>query len=1732
MDVFALRRELVNDYASYITSFIRINDRRIAAHVEQELQDGLLWPDPLIQLNPAFEPGATIEALVAEGVLHPQCRQIFQFKEQGQVGKPLRLHRHQTEAITAAKSGDNYVLTTGTGSGKSLAYIIPIVDHVLRMGSGRGIQAILIYPMNALANSQMIELEKFLCTGFPEGQPPVTFRRYTGQENEVEKQAIITQPPDILLTNYVMLELLLTRPRERNIVNAAKGLRFLVLDELHTYRGRQGADVGMLVRRVRDICESPQLQCVGTSATLATGGAFAAQQRAIADVATRLFGAEVKPERIIGETLQRITPEWSEHNAAFITALTDRLRQPAATGAIDFENFTHDPLSSWIESTFGLATEPGSGRLKRALPISITGKNGAAQRLARLTGLPEERCIRAIETGLLTGYCATHPETGFPAFAFRLHQFISRGDTVYASLEPPEQRYVTTQGQKYVPGDRERVLLPLAFCRECGQPYYVVLRQEDPETGAMRYLPRNLADQSGEPDEERGFLYFNPEDPWPEDPREVLERLPEDWLDQTATGHIRVKGHLRRRLPETVRIGSNGEEAADGIDIQFTPTPFRFCLNCGVAYGGRVRSDFGKLASLSSEGRSTATTVLSLSALRALRQDETLERKARKLLSFTDNRQDASLQAGHFNDFVEVGLLRAALYRAVTRAGSGGLTHDALPQRVFEALDLDIGLYAVNPEVRFQARHHTERALREVLGYRIYRDLRRGWRVTAPNLEQCGLLEIQYASLTELAEANEEWQELHPALATAPVAVRETVAKVLLDFLRRELAIKVDYLDATHQERLQQQSSQRLKEPWAIDENETLEHARIAFPGSRPSGGSGDHLYLSSRSGFGLYLRRIGTFPDYPDKLHAEDTEQIIAGLFRVLSIAGLTQVVSGDPQASGPVGYQVPASALLWLAGDGSQPFHDPLRSPRQAAAGGYVNPFFVMLYKEVAAGLQGIEAREHTAQVPYEERLEREDRFRKAELPILYCSPTMELGVDISQLNAVNLRNVPPTPANYAQRSGRAGRSGQPALVFTYCTTGSPHDQYFFKRPERMVAGAVSPPRLDLANEDLIRAHVHAVWLAETGLSLGYSLKDVLNLAIEDGEPSLELLPSVHAHILSPQARERAAWRLTRLFETLTEALAHADWYRDEWLQKTLDRAPEDFDRTCERWRALYRAAWRQRAVQHRIIQDVTKSPREKQLAKRLRAEAESQMELLTGEDEKRATHSDFYSYRYFASEGFLPGYNFPRLPLSAYIPGRRGRNERDEFLSRARFLAIAEFGPRSIVYHEGSRYVINKVILPVEGDDVLTVSAKLCPRCGYLHTMEGDAPGPDICEYCGGSLTLPLTTLFRMQNVVTKRRDRINSDEEERLRMGYDIKTGVRFAERGDRPGYRVAQVIAGDTVLLRLSYGDAATLWRINLGWRRRKDKEVHGFVLDVENGYWATNKDAVEADPEDPMSPRTERVIPFVEDRRNCLLIEPVARLPVEVMASLQPALKNALQVLYQLEDDELAAEPLPTSEARHVLLLYESAEGGAGILRQVLDDSTALQQVAREALTLCHFDPDTGADQRRAPGAKEDCEAACYDCLMSYRNQPDHGILDRHLIRDLLMQLATSTVKASPAPRSRESHLASLLAACESDLERAWLDFVERYNLHLPDQAQPVLDVCHTRPDFLYAQAHVAIYIDGPDHDHPDTRAKDVQITDCLMDHGYTVVRFGYHKQKWPEIFGQHSYIFGTLHGD
>jgi len=904
-----------------------------------------------------------------------------------------------------------------------------------------------------------------------------------------------------------------------------------------------------------------------------------------------------------------------------------------------------------------------------------------------------------------------------------------------------------------------------------------------------------------------------------------------------------------------------------------------------------------------------------------------------------------------------------------------------------------------------------------------------------------------------------------------------------------------------------------------IEESSDMVRAGIAWPRSITTGDFATDLFVSATSNFGLFLRRPGVLPG---EISVADTRTIIDDLFKRLRPWGLVEEVKDPADGTTQCGYQVPSSVMLWKPGDGSAPAVDHLRVTQTSAAEDQTNRYFLELYKTFAEYGTGLEAREHTAQVPADEREVREKRFRAGDLDILFCSPTMELGVDIAQLNVVNMRNVPPTPANYAQRSGRAGRSGQAAFVYTYCSGFSPHDQYYFRRPERMVAGSVAAPRVDLHNQDLIRSHVHAIWLSVAELSLGKTLADVL--VVTEDDLALPVRELVQERLHDAAIRQKALLRASALLQSIGPDLKKAHWYRDTWLDDVLRSVPQQFDRACDRWRSLFRAAVQQRLVQNKVIGDHTRQG-DRDRAKRLRGQAEDQIKLLT--DSQSAIEGDFYSYRYFASEGFLPGYNFPRLPLSAFIPARRGRKGRNEFLSRPRFLAISEFGPRAVVYHEGARYRVNKVNLSLDENthDVTEYTLKLCSSCGYGHMVE-TSPGPNVCVNCGQQLEPKDETsgLVRLQNVTVKRADQITSDEEERQRVGYEIQTTYRFSEVAGSTDVRKADVTINNTPLATIRYGDAARIWRINLGWRRRKNPNDKGFLLDVERGYWATNKDADEADQDDPLSNRVKLVVPYVEDHRNVLTLKFVQQHDAPVMASVQAALKQAIQQEYQLEPSELDAQPLPSSTDRRLIFFYESAEGGAGVLRQLVDDSGALARVARRALEICHFDPDSGDDQAAAAGIE--CEAACYDCLLDYGNQPDHKLLDRTAARELLMALAKSTTATSSDNRSRADKLAELLGLCESKLEEKWVRLVYDTNRALPTHGQHYLKVCQTRPDFFYADKRVAIYVDGPPHDHDEVIESDEEIEAKLASVGVLFVRF-HHAEDWrakldefPDIFG------------
>lgn len=1780
MDVFSLRDTVVGEYRQFATSFTTIFAADLREQIDAIYADERYWPEPLIQLNPSYQRGKTVAEMVAGGVLEPACAEIFRTDrtESSPRGEPLPLHLHQQQAIGIAEAGQSFVVTTGTGSGKSLCFFIPIVNAVLRdkrRGGGRRTRAIVIYPMNALANSQQEELDKYLKN--IEGDRPVTFARYTGQDETEERRRISENPPDILLTNFMMLELLMTRQDEldQRVIGNCKGLDFLVLDELHTYRGRQGADVALLVRRVREQLASPGLRCIGTSATMASGGTLLEKNRAVADVASKLFATRIDENDVVVESLDRAT-EREQTDESVRPLLGEAIDAGVDPSTSDAKLKKH-PLAIWVETRLGIAWSKTDQRWERAKPRTV---KEAARELADDSGRDEETCRRVLRDLLLVSSTPEGARTGeFGAntrsfFAFKLHQFISGAGHAFATLEAQGQRRVSVDGQQFLPDAKgDKRLYPVHFCRRCGHEYHPVKRVN--VGGEQQLLARDIDDapivraddaaaaEAQQEDEgisdgeEYGFLTLHPPDP------EfafsgAVEDYPDAWLELAANGSPRLKPHYRKAQAEAVRVEPTGVEGT-GLRAWFLPGKFRFCLRCDDVQATSAR-DRTRLASLSAEGRSSATTVLVASALRWMHGERSgLEGVKRKLLGFTDNRQDAALQAGHFNDFMFVSLVRAGLLRALDAAGPEGLRADQLGSAQQRALGFDApdpalrAEWLLEPELKGFAVQEAERTLREVLSYRIWFDQRRGWRYTNPNLEQLGLVRIDYQGVEELAADEPLFEKAPPALKRARPEVRAAVYRKVFDHLRQWMAIRSSLLTPGAIDALRSQSHARLKVPWGFGSDEQPRTARwllVAAPIRKNTKLRDEDLIVrgGSRSSLGRLLRDTNLWGGDPTvrAMKSKEFDELVSAL---LAAAGKHGLVSEEPTPFERPGFRLVDGAIVFR---GARP------EDEENGSAARPNAFFRDLYRNLAAllgspghPLFGFEAREHTAQVEQDTRQVREKRFRFGEkerqelaegekalrdmgeasrfLPVLFCSPTMELGVDISALNAVYLRNIPPTPANYAQRSGRAGRSGQAALVVAYCSAQSPHDQWFFRDPKQMVHGEVRPPLLELANRDLVESHLQAIWLACTRQPLERSIAELLVL----DAPGRPLREDLRAALAAPRIAAEAAARIGRVLELLEPELRRREvrWYpgREAFAADVVRRAPAQFDEAFRRWRDLLAAAEDQRDAARRIMDRHSATPADKRAAKEREFQAYSQIALLRQGDSK--VSSDFYTYRYLATEGFLPGYNFPRLPLMAYVPGGDGGG-RQAFLQRPRFLALSEFGPRSLVYHEGRAYRVVRALLSLGGREASTPDAllptksvRICKRCGAGHFSEERS----TCHGCGSPLgdAEIVKHVFRIENVATQPAERITANEEERQRQGFDLQTTFEWAVRDGAPDYQSGAAADERGEVLTLVYGTGATITRINKGLRRRANKTQLGFKIDPVTGYWAKNLDEDPEKPEDPTATPRQWIVPYVDDHKNALLVQPVEQeLPPATLATLQHALLRGIETRFQLELGEILAEPMPSRDARNGFLLYEATEGGAGVLSQLVEEPGVVAEVALLALRVMHFDlgGEGGLPQREdgladAPDTR--CVAACYRCLMSYYNQPDHELLDRRdpKARELLLRLARAATSlsaaAAPATRAGASPAASANPPSSGGVLAHWLAAAAERGLPAPDPSP--LPEAGTEAALVWRDHYVAAFLGSPP---PDAHGR-------LADRGFDVVTFDGPEDGWGEPFSRLARALG-----
>lgn len=1756
LDVFSLRDFVVNDYRQFATSFTTIHADDIRQQVEAIYAKGTYWPQPLIQINPSYRVGKDVQTLVNERQLDPATAEIFRAGD-----KPLSLYKHQEQAIALARDGESYVVTTGTGSGKSLTFFIPIVSAILaekRKSGARRTRAIIVYPMNALANSQIEELNKFVEN--VAGPKPISFARYTGQEDQEERKRVSENPPDILLTNFMMLELLMTRQDDldRKVIGNCAGLQFLVLDELHTYRGRQGADVALLVRRVRERLCPDKLQCIGTSATMASEGSLEDKNRVVASVASRLFATEIAESNVIVETLDRVTDPTKNYESVK-PLLAPAIDQGFREGLPDAQLRTN-PLAIWVETRLGIAWSEPDQRWVRARPLSLTE---AARQLSEDSGRSEETCTAVLRSILLESSLTERERTGSDSasprsfFPFKLHQFVSGAGHAYGTLEPAGQRTITIDGQKFLPEQPDKRLYPVHFCRECGHEYHPVKLVFD---GGDRWLlsrdiddappPKREEDAVGDDEESAdveqfGFITLRPSDAeFKFENRD--EDFPESWLEFDAAGNPRLKRTYKDARPRAYLVEPNGK-VGSGAKAWFIPGRFRFCLRCVATHSSAAR-DRTRLASLSAEGRSSATTVLVGSTLRWMHGDDSgLAEYTRKILGFTDNRQDAALQAGHFNDFLFVSLIRSGFLAALNAAGEKGLSSEELGLAQQRALGFDKASpqvraeWLLEPSLKGFNLQEAEGTLRQVLSYRVWFDQRRGWRYTNPNLEQLGLVTVEYQALDDLASDQEVFASAPDVLRFATPEVRRNLYLEVFDHMRKWLAIRSQVLEPTALEQIMQRSFSRLRSPWGFDADEKPVGARWLFvnaPTFNRNNAKDEDLVVrgGARSALGRTLRlsrspRPNNRPLWSDvstvrSLKAADFDKVIEALLRAAVEYGL---VSEEVTPFGEAkGYRLNGASVVFKRGAG-------------AAGGRNDNPFFIDFYSKLAETLQqekhplfAFEARPHTAQVDGEKRALREKRFRfgpkeqqelaekekhlreigesERFLPVLFCSPTMELGVDISALNAVYLRNVPPTPANYAQRSGRAGRSGQAALVLTYSSSQSPHDQYFFGDPKAMVHGEVRPPLLDLANRDLVTSHLNAVWLASTESPLDSSISELLELSDASRPVKSKLIAAMSQPQIAVKANERIQRVLALLEGELTETLA--PWYpgREVFATDVVAAALKNFEKAFDRWRDLFTAAEQQRDAARRTMDDYSAPQHERKAAQARHAQAIDQINLL--QQGESTLSSDFYTYRYLATEGFLPGYNFPRLPLMAYIPATNDGRGRQTYLQRPRFLALSEFGPRSLVYHEGRAYRVVKALLALNQEGtapadrkIPTKAVRVCKYCGAGHWRDDVS----LCHACLTPLgdAEIVNHTYRIENVATRPAERITANDEERQRQGFEIRTTFEWATRDHALDVRnvVAADEQGDTA--QLAYGPGATITRLNKGLRRRKARNVFGFMIDPVSGYWEKSEDEDPNAGNDPTSSPRQRIVPAVEDRKNALLFRPVLDdFEQTAVATLQHALLRGIEAVFQLEQGEILAEPMPVEEPRTSFLLYEATEGGAGVLTRLVADSERLALVARKALEILHFDlsdalPEDENLLRDKVGTT--CVAACYRCVMSYYNQTDHELLDRRNsgARSILLRLARSKVAVNDA-RIGSKSLGVEDATAADDVLQAWSEFAAKNGVISYD-AKPLAIGDATIP-IVWRAHYVAATFDD-----------DAAVFEQLRRKAFEVVVLGRDAKAWAE---------------
>jgi ATP-dependent helicase YprA (DUF1998 family) len=1747
--------QIVRDFLRYQLTTYPFADQRLHRQMRrllnlEETRSTPLLRGPYISLSRPFKDGASVSDLAKEGIVHPYLANLVQFP---------KLRAHQERAIREIMAGKTTVVATGTGSGKTEAFLYPIISRCLELrdsGAQPGIVAVLVYPMNALAEDQLERLRLLLAgTGIsfgmyvgktPDRSSDVAGVRlgqggsradYLARRQKLEESGdnrpvhpfeerpsrdemrTAGKQPRILLTNVKQLELLLTRQRDVELFQGAR-LDFLVFDEAHTFSGAGGAEAACLIRRLRAYCNKSAVEtvCIATSATIADqSGSDAPGKR----FAKRFFGVPEDRVAIVREEYDAdewaakrvLTPPFAGDPEVQLNgvlsalgamelpvaqkseAYADSLRHTVSMltgrrlGSGDWRESLYNVLSA-NEVVFQIAQALNSARHLNELPTHLQGTVGRA--------VPEPEIL----TWLALGAAARKNDRALLRPV--VHAFV-RGVGGAVVTYPPDQAgprlYLSAEDT-----DDSLFRLPVTTCTTCGQHYFV------------HYLD-NFA-----------FTDKRPSGGEAVDGRSI-------WRPRSEANG----GNRAVLLDGLVCYDDDDDNAVPGVPRNASPVfycrhcgtvhPFRVerCDGCGNAAplvqiyvvrqkpgrGGRLTACVGCGAigrQLASGYREPARPVraLTVSDVHVLAQSMLHHAEHRRLLTFTDNRQDAAFQAGWMQDHSRRYRLRSLMYE---RLSQGPVSVGDLTGWLDDQLEVDDDLSrALAPEVwrveRKQAagqRHAAER--KRFLRIQVIREVGTGARQRI-GLEPWGRLQVEYQGLVPSLPFFQLWAA---RIGTTPEQLRDGVA-ALLDSSRRARML----YDA---------ESKIFSRFWREGDRE-IQNGYVPYfdappQGFRLNGAASNYvkvwLSTSGRTLAWHAARRWGlTAPDIP-KFYEELWHLLTADLRLLTADTLRNSRGTRIPDTDGAV--QVNADRLLLKPHVGvyrcttcrrahSRPApHDVCMVNRCNGTIVYEredpDDYDLMVLDH---RFEMVRPREHSAQIPAEDRewIEREFKGTGNRINTLVCTPTLELGVDIGDLDSVLMRNVPPLPSNYWQRAGRAGRRQRMAVNLTYARTAS-HDRAYFATPMKLLGGAIEPPSFNLRNEVMIRKHVHATILTvlhsavrdssfsdtaraeiRRALELCFPQQVKEYLFLDTGEVRRQPFDFQPLQDVIIRHRDLLTEKVSAVFAECWPA-EDADTVTLELLVGHVDETVSYLEDIVQRLRR--RLQWALDQLQRLERERLRKGTLDRE-EDALRERCDRLVKRLKGIETRSRRDAEGFdetnTYGVLAAEGFLPGYGLDSgFVVGSYHAPRYATDIRDWELRRGTALALREYVPGNLIYANGHRFI---------------------PRYFRLEPVRPlefrvDVASESVEELGTGAATLGATSLPAIPVCDTDlpHQSHISDEEDYRFQMSVAV---YGYEQRQHGPGRGFAwgprSVQFRKAVRLRLvNTGPSSMVRNGSLGYPVCT-------VCGQSRSPLASISDLREfTTHHQRQCGRTLQNVGFYADVIADALSVQGFRDRSEAHSVLEALRKGGAQVL-EMELEDL--QPLVVGQTGQDAcdgLLYDPMPGGSGLLEQMV---SRWSDVTAAALAIVQ-------------GCPTQCADACIDCLMTFRNSWYHRHLNRHTSAQAMLAWGGTLAFSHEIPAQLPSSAAADLSVNEA--ERTLREMLERAGL-TGYESQKRIDLGRplgtTIPDFFFAdpegeEAGIAIYLDGMSehlHGNPETAERDRHIREQLRSQGYQVVEIPY----------------------